>query len=70
MCEIRPEQYEEIIKDCDKAIEIDPKNSGAYYNRGNAKSKLGRYGRGYKRLRPSNRNRVPKIQEPITIERA
>jgi len=35
------ENYETTIKDSNKAIEINPKNAEAYYNRGKAKASLG-----------------------------
>ena len=37
------EKYEEAIKDYDEAIALNPKDADAYYNRGNAKSKLGEH---------------------------
>jgi tetratricopeptide (TPR) repeat protein len=33
--------YDEAIIDCDKAIELDPKYAGAYYNRGVANGRKG-----------------------------
>ena len=36
-------KYEEAIKDYDKAIELYPNNSAAYYNRGSVKDVLGKY---------------------------
>ena len=36
-------QYKEAIGDFDKAIELNPKDAYAYYNRGNAKHDLKQY---------------------------
>ena len=36
-------QYKEAIADYDKAIELNPKDAKAYYNRGNAKHQLKQY---------------------------
>ena len=35
------EQYEEAIKEYDKAIALNPKSAEAYFSRGNAKYKMG-----------------------------
>ena len=35
--------YEEAIEDFNRAIELDPEYSGAYYNRGNARKNMGEY---------------------------
>ena len=35
------DDYLSGIKDCDKAIQLDPENSDAYFNRAGAYSKLG-----------------------------
>ena len=37
------ENYEQAVEDLEKAIELKPSNSGAYFDLGNAYYKLGRY---------------------------
>ena len=52
--------YQGAIADYDKAIELNPKDVRAYYNRGNAKYELKQYKEAYCRLRQSHRAK-PKI---------